>query len=118
MLYRCFAQSLHPKAILLLIQTCKPSIHHLPNAAKVRKENTYTKQASKMCETFYQTYSNCDCFLIKILYCALATQLLGTPCPQIKEKAMQFPFKCGLKDCPRLETELKFELQREAVEAR
>jgi hypothetical protein len=66
-----------------------------------------------MCITIYQTYSNCKCFLIKITYCKFSSQLPETRCPELKERIMKFPFKCGLVDCPRLETSLMFEGQAE-----
>jgi hypothetical protein len=68
-----------------------------------------------MCITTYQTYSNCDCFLVKITYCQLSSQLLETRCPELKERIMESPFKCGSVDCPRLETCLWFEGQAEDV---
>jgi hypothetical protein len=66
-----------------------------------------------MCITIYQTYSTCDCFLVKITYCQLSSQLLETRCPELKERIMEFPFKCGSEDCPRLVTTLWFEGQAE-----
>jgi hypothetical protein len=66
-----------------------------------------------MCITIYQTYSHCECFLIKITYCNLISQLLETRCPELKERTIEFPFKCGSVDCPRLETSLMFEGQAE-----
>jgi hypothetical protein len=37
---------------------------------------------------------------------------LETPCPEDKERIMEFPFGCGLEDCPRVETSLRFEDRR------
>jgi hypothetical protein len=37
---------------------------------------------------------------------------LGTLCPENKERIMEFPLGCGLEECPRLETSLRFEDER------
>jgi hypothetical protein len=62
-----------------------------------------------MCTTVYQTYAKGDCFLVKITYCPLSARLIGNTCPKRKERVMQFPFRCGNAECPRLETSLRFE---------
>jgi hypothetical protein len=66
-----------------------------------------------MCTTVYQTYARCDCFLVKITYCPLSARLIGTICPERKERVMHFPFRCGKAECPRLETSLRFESKGE-----
>jgi hypothetical protein len=43
-------------------------------------------------------------------------RLLETQCPQIKEEIRTFPFGCGLEECPRLETNLRFEYEGEEGE--
>ncbi len=62
-----------------------------------------------MCMTFYQIYNHCDCFLIKIKYCALTTKMWEAPCPDGLDRSMTFPFRCGLEECPRQITSLEFE---------
>jgi len=43
----------------------------------------------------------------------MATRLIGNTCPSEEEKIIQHPSKCGKKECPRLETSLRFETQEE-----
>jgi hypothetical protein len=62
-----------------------------------------------MCTTIYQTYSHCDCFLVKITYCELSQQITEAPCPQEKKKTITFPLRCGLEECPRFIASLKFD---------
>ena len=77
------------------------------------KKGQYLERKPNMCVTIYQTYSNCDCFLVEITYCYPATRLIGNTCPVEVERIMQFPFKCGTEECPRLETSLRFESEVE-----
>jgi hypothetical protein len=69
-----------------------------------------------MCIILYQTYSGCSCFLVQITYCSLVIRLLETQCPQMKKEIRAFPFGCGLEECPRLETNLRFEYEGEEGE--